>query len=71
MNDYVTVEIGNRGSLVMIEPELVAGLTRRVFRRMPDDSLEFCTLADWRENNERARFYGYCMRELPASMRNE
>jgi len=64
----VKIEIGNRGRMVMIEPELVAGLTCRVFHRMPCGALEFCNLADWRENNERARFYGYASRELPSSM---
>lgn len=65
----VTIEIGSLGSVVMVEPELRKGLTRRVFRRMADGrNLEWATYDDWRENGERARFFGYASRELPASM---
>ena len=53
---------------VMVEPELQKGLTRRVFRRMLDGSLEWATYDDWRMHNERARFFGFCSRDLPASM---
>ncbi len=68
MVDYVTVETGLNGSIVMVEPELRKGLTRRVFRWMPDGSLEWAAYADWQAHNERARFFGFASRELPASM---
>ena len=68
MIDYVTVEIGFKGSTVMVEPELRKGLTRRVFRRMADGSLEWTSYEDWQAHNERARFFGFASRELPASM---
>lgn len=42
-----------------------AGLQRRVFRRMECGSLEWCDLLDWYENRSRARFYGFCSRDLP------
>lgn len=67
--DGITLETGNRGTLVMIEPELKPGLTRRVFKRMPDGSLDWTSLADWRLNNERARWFGFGGKELPESMR--
>lgn len=67
MVDHVTLETGSRGSLVMIEPDQ-PGLTRRAFRRMPNGALEWATYADWQANGERARFYGFASRELPASM---
>ncbi len=62
MIDYVTVEIGSGGSTVMVEPELRKGLTRRVFRRMLDGSLEWAAYDDWRTHNERARFFGFASR---------
>ena len=68
MIDYVTVEIGSGGSTVMVEPELRKGLTRRVFRRMLDGSLEWAAYDDWRTHNERARFFGFASRDLPSSM---
>lgn len=68
MCDHVTVEIGANGRLVMVEPELQPGLVRRVFWRTPADTLEWAALDDWRANGERARFYGFASRELPASM---
>lgn len=68
MIDYVTSEMGSKGSLVLVEPELNPGLTRRVFRYMANGALEWAALSDWRENNERARFYGFHSRELPSSM---
>ena len=68
MIDYVTVEIGANGSVVMVEPELRKGLTRRVFRRMLDGSLEWAAYDDWRTHNERARFFGFASRDLPSSM---
>jgi hypothetical protein len=68
MVDGVTVEIGYKGSIVMVEPELRKGLTRRVFRRMFDGSLEWAAYDDWRMHNERARFFGFGSRDLPASM---
>lgn len=64
----VTLEIGPNGSTVMVEPELRHGLTRRVFRRMLDGSLEWAAYEDWRMHHERARFYGFASRELPDSM---
>lgn len=64
----VTVEIGSGGSTVMVEPELRKGLTRRVFRRMLDGSLEWAAYDDWRTHNERARFFGFASRDLPSSM---
>lgn len=70
MIDYVTLEIGSDGPHVLVEPELREGLTRRVFRRNLDESLEWAAYADWRENGVRARFYGYASRELPDSMRS-
>lgn len=65
----VTTEIGNDGRLVMVEPETHPNLTRRVFRYI-GDALEYATLPDWRENNSRARWYGFASRELPPSMTN-
>ena len=65
---HVTIEIGSNGSTVMVEPELRKGLTRRVFRRMLDGSLEWATYDDWRMHNERARFFGFASRDLPTSM---
>ncbi len=64
----VTLEIGPNGSTVMVEPALREGLTRRVFRYMADGSLEWATYDDWRSQRERARFFGFASRELPASM---
>ena len=64
----VTTEIGSRGTLVLIEPETQPGLDRRVFRQV-GVGYEWAHLSDWRENGERARFYGYAPRELPDSMR--
>jgi hypothetical protein len=66
--NYVTTEIGNCGTLVLVEPELQPGLTRRVFKWAADGSLEWAAYVDWKENNERARFYHFASRELPASM---
>ena len=68
MIDYVTLETGSNGSIVMVEPELREGLTRRVFRRMPDGSLEWAAYTDWQVCNERARFFGFASGELPSSM---
>jgi hypothetical protein len=51
---------------VMIEPHNDKVLKRR--NRLPCGSLEWCYLSDWRADNERARFYGYGSKELPASM---
>lgn len=68
MSDGVTVEIGYNGRVVMVEPELRPGLTRRVFHRMPDGALQWAALTDWQANNERARFYSFASRELPESM---
>jgi len=70
MIDYVTSETGYRGTLVLVEPELPEGLVRRVFRYMQNGALEWAALSDWRENNERARFYGFHSRELPSTMTN-
>lgn len=64
----VTLEIGPNGSIVMVEPVLRKGLTRRVFRYMADGSLEWAAYDDWRSQHERARFFGFASRELPASM---
>ena len=64
----VTTEIGNRGTLVLIEPETQPGLDRRVFKQV-GAGYEWAHLSDWRDNNERARFYGYAPSELPESMR--
>lgn len=64
----VTLEIGPYGSTVMVEPVLRKGLTRRVFRYMADGSLEWAAYDDWRSQHERARFFGFASRELPASM---
>ena len=64
----VTLEIGPNGSTVMVEPVLRKGLTRRVFRYMADGSLEWAAYDDWRSQHERARFFGFASRELPASM---
>jgi len=64
----VTLEIGPNGSTVMVEPVLLKGLTRRVFRYMADGSLEWAAYDDWRSQHERARFFGFASRELPASM---
>ena len=63
----VTLEIGPNGSTVMVEPVLRKGLTRRVFRYMADGSLEWAAYDDWRSQHERARFFGFASRELPAS----
>lgn len=68
MCDHVTLETGPSGRLVMVEPELQPGLVRRVFYSTPDGALEWAALDDWRANGERARFYGFASRELPASM---
>lgn len=69
INPSVAIEQGADGRVVMIEPADPAGkLSRRVFRYCADYSLEWCSLADWRENGARARFYGYFSRELPSSM---
>lgn len=70
MIDYVTSEIGHNGLLVLVEPEVKEGLTRRVFRYMDNGALEWCALSDWRENNFRARFYGWHSRDLPSTMTN-
>lgn len=64
----VTIEIGPKGSTVMVEPALRKGLTRRVFRYMADGSLEWAAYEDWKMHNERARFFGFASRDLPASM---
>lgn len=64
----VTIETGSSGCMVLIEPPLRAGLTRRVFRYMPNGALEYATFEDWRANRDRARFYGFASRELPESM---
>ena len=64
----VTLEIGPNGSTVMVEPVLRKGLTRRVFRYTADGSLEWAAYDDWRSQHERARFFGFASRELPASM---
>ena len=64
----VTIEIGSGGSTVMVEPELRKGLMRRVFRYMADGSLEWAAYDDWRMHHERARFFGFASRDLPASM---
>lgn len=53
---------------VLIEPELQAGLTRRVFRYMKNGGLEWASFEDWRAYGERARFFGFASRELPTSM---
>ena len=66
--DYVTIEVGANGRVVMVEPPQRAGITRRVFSRVLDGSLEWAAFADWRENGQRARFYGFASRELPSSM---
>ena len=68
MIDYVTVEIGSNGSTVMDLSRSFHGLTRRVFRRMLDGSLEWAAYEDWRMHHERARFFGFASRDLPASM---
>ena len=47
---------------------LLKGLTRRVFRYMLDGSLEWAAYEDWRMHHERARFFGFASRDLPASM---
>ena len=65
---HVTIEIGSNGSIVMVEPELRKGLTRRVFRHMPDGSLEWAAYVDWQAHKERARFFGFASRKLPKSM---
>lgn len=52
----------------LVEPVLRKGLTRRVFRYMADGSLEWAAYDDWRSQHERARFFGFASRELPASM---
>ena len=63
-----TIETGSDGRVVLVEPEIKAGLTRRVFSYMPDGALEWAALSDWRENGVRARFFGFANRELPSSM---
>jgi hypothetical protein len=70
MIDYVTIEQGFDGTSVMVEPEVREGLVRRAFRYMANGALEWCALTDWRENNVRARFYGFHSRELPSTMTN-
>ena len=62
------IEFDQDGRELMIEPETHPNLTRRVFRRTANNRLEYCILADWRENKDRARFYGYAPTELPESM---
>lgn len=69
MVDHVTLETDASGRIVMVEPELRKGLTRRVFRYLSDGSLEWAAYADWQRDGERARFFGFASRELPASMR--
>jgi len=64
----VSIEIGNLGTVVMIEPEVRKGLDRRVFKQV-GKVYEWAHLSDWRQNNERARWYGYAPSELPESMR--
>lgn len=64
----VTLETGPKGSTVMVEPVLRKGLTRRVFRYMADGSLEWAAYDDWQAHYERARFFGFSSRDLPASM---
>lgn len=64
MIDYVTIEITrrlNRDGRAGVGK----GLTRRVFRRMLDGSLEWAAYDDWRTHNERARFFGRPLRDLP------
>ena len=68
MCDYVTLETGANGALVMVEPEVQPGLMRRVFRYLPDGALEYAPYDDWKAHGERARFYGFASRELPSSM---
>ena len=64
----IKIETGSNGRIVLVEPELQKGLTRRVFSYLADGSLEWAALSDWRENGERARFFGFASRDLPASM---
>jgi hypothetical protein len=56
------------GATVLFEPELRPGLTRRVFRYTASGHLEWAAFADWAASGERARFFGFASRELPASM---
>lgn len=66
--DHVTLQFGADGRMVMIEPSVKAGLTRRAFRRNDSGHLEYCTLDAWERDGSRARFYGWASKELPASM---
>jgi hypothetical protein len=65
---HVTIEQGNDGRAVMVEPVTHAGLVQRVFRYMACGALEYATMSEWRAHGPRARFYGYISRELPPSM---
>ena len=53
---------------VIVEPEQIPGLTRRVFRRTPEGFLEWAAYDDWHENQSRARFYGFSSLKLPMSL---
>lgn len=64
----VTVEIGPKGFVVMVEPEQKPGLDRRVFRFDHNDALSWAHYSDWKANHERARFYGFHSKELPETM---
>ena len=66
--NVVRLEIGRHGQCVTIEPTLSKGPDRRVFRQI-GDQYEWCHFSDWRQNNIRARWYGWASRELPDSMR--
>jgi hypothetical protein len=68
MTDHVTIEIGSRGTVAMIEPPQPAGIDRRAFRRTDCGRLEWTHYADWRDLGERARFYGFALSDLPDTM---
>ena len=56
------------GRLLLVEPELRPGLTRRCFYPLPGGGYEWAAYDDVQENGTRARFYGWASKELPASM---
>lgn len=69
MTDFVTIETGSNGTIVLVEPETNNGLQRRVFKSV-GNCYEWAYLSDWRANGERTRFYGYGPKELPNTMRS-
>lgn len=64
----VKIETGPAGRVVMVEPEQRKGLDRRVFFYEANGSLSWAHYSDWQQHGERARWYGYCSKELPSSM---